>query len=69
MKTCILLGLLAVAFLECAGCTQPAVGTPGYHDPYGATAGESERHWWGEERDNRDVDLDRFLHRWRGLTE
>jgi len=60
---------LAVMLTIIAGCVQPRIGSLEYSDPYGSTATNPDKRWWGEESSGGDLNVDKFLYRWRGLTE
>lgn len=60
---------LVVLLTIVAGCVQPRIGSPEYSDPYGNTVGSSDKRWWGEESSGSELNVDKFLYRWRGLTE
>jgi hypothetical protein len=63
------LAIIAVLVLAASGCTQPRFGSLEYSCPYGNTARNSEKRWWGEEKSTADFDIDKFMWRWRGLTQ
>jgi hypothetical protein len=69
MRSLILLAAAAALCLCILGCVQPRYGSPDYYDPYGNTARTPEKRWWAEEKGSSDLDIDKFLWRWRGLTE
>jgi hypothetical protein len=58
--------LLVVAF---AGCVQARVGSAEYSDPYGFTPENPDKRWWSQERPVKEVNIDKFLYRWKGLTK
>ena len=69
MRSGLLVVLLIVMCIFLTSCVQPRVGSPGYSNPYGDTSYSPERRWWGEESPRADVDIDKFMWRWRGLNE
>ncbi len=69
MRSWVILIALVLLSATLAGCVQPRVGSPGYANPYGDTTTSPSKRWWGEESPRADVDIDKFLWRWRGLNE
>ena len=69
MRNCTIILALVVLTVVLTGCVQPRVSSPEYGNPYGDTSYSPSKRWWGEERPRGDVDVDKFLWRWRGLTQ
>ncbi len=69
MRNWLTLFILAFLCAIVAGCTQPRIGSLEYSCPYGNTARNSKKRWWGEKRPAADIDIDKFMWRWRGLTK
>ena len=69
MKFFVILLVSALVTLALVGCVQARVGSPEYTDPYGFNPEYPDKRWWGEDRPVRDVDIDKFLYRWKGLTK
>jgi hypothetical protein len=69
IKAVVLLLIVSLMVLTIVGCVQPRVGGTEYRDSHGWAMSGPKRHWWGKDRPERDVDIDRFLYRWQGLTD
>lgn len=69
MRSAVIVVCLIATCMLLVSCVQPRVGSPGYSDPYGDTSYSPEKRWWGEETPRANVDIDKFLWRWRGLNE
>lgn len=69
MRSWLAFFVLVLALATLAGCVQPRIGSLEYSDPYGNTANNPDRNWWDRESAPGELDVDKFLWRWRGLTE